>query len=189
MCKRGWGTDGRAPARRRGHADPPPPHTYIHNTQTRYIILNPTKKTVNKSNKTGASGRLGGRGLQRRRRAGACVLPSKAPEPHMCIYVHIYTCIFIFNIYKHLGMRIPNVAGVQVRASCMHACVGVHPRRVAHTHHQPVPSKGPRPPTRLPPNPPQKPYHPPQDLAAGDVHVLKYRVVRPLLLSEDVELI
>lgn len=28
-----------------------------------------------------------------------------------------------------------------------------------------------------------------QDLAAGDVHVLKYRVVRPLLLSEEVELI
>ena len=29
----------------------------------------------------------------------------------------------------------------------------------------------------------------PQDLAAGDVHVLKYRVVRPLVLNEDVELI
>jgi hypothetical protein len=28
-----------------------------------------------------------------------------------------------------------------------------------------------------------------QDLREGDVHVLRYRVVRPLILREDVELI
>ena len=62
-------------------------------------------------------------------------------------------------------------------------CVG--PRVAAHVHTHGHTSKN-----------PTDQYHPiptiqptTQDLAAGDVHVLKYRVVRPLLLSEDVELI
>ncbi len=89
-----------------------------------------------------------------------------------------------------------NVAGVQVRGmgGWMDGWVGgwmdgwtnglggvcarlrytrIHSNKYAHTIHQPH----------------NQNYHHLQDLAAGDVHVLKYRVVRPLLLSEDVELI